>query len=129
MRAGPRAGDRFPDARLTLDGRAIRLQEAVVGPCLTLVLCGNAVWNTERLAEHPACRNALLRIKRLARRAEPGVLVDETGEAFARLGVDDAAQYLVRPDGYVGFRCAGQAFDALESYLAGWYAPMQSDNH
>jgi hypothetical protein len=56
------------------------------------------------------------------------VLVDETGEAFALLGVDDAAQYLVRPDGYVGYRCAGQAFAALESYLAEWYAPMQSDD-
>jgi hypothetical protein len=48
------------------------------------------------------CRNGLLRIKRLTRRSEPGALVDERGEAFARLGVDDAAQYLVRPDGYVG---------------------------
>jgi hypothetical protein len=130
LRAGPRAGDRFPDARLTLDGKTIRLQEAVVGPCLTLVLCGDEDrWNSERLAEHPACRNGLLRIKRLTRRAEPGVLVDETGEAFVRLGAADAAQYLVRPDGYVGFRCAGQAFDALESYLGEWYSPMQSDNH
>ena len=97
---------------------------------MTLVLCGNGdLWNTERLAEHPACRNGLLRIKRLTRHSGRGVLVDETGEAFARLGVEDAAQYLVRPDGYVGFQCAGQAFDALESYLAEWYARMQSDDH
>jgi len=130
LRAGPRAGDRFPDARLTLDGKTIRLQEAVVGPCLTLVLCGNGdLWNTERLTEHPACRNGLLRIKRLTRHSGRGVLVDETGEALARLGVDDAAQYLVRPDGYVGFRCGGQAFDALESYLAEWYARMRSDDY
>ena len=130
LRTGPRAGDRFPDAHLTLDGKTVRLQEAVVGSCLTLVLCGD--WdlsNTERLAEHPACRNGLLRIKRLTRHSERGALVDTTGEAFARLGVDDAAQYLVRPDGYVGFRCAGQAFGPLESYLAEWYAPMQSANH
>jgi len=128
LRAGPRAGDRLPDARLTRDGTAVWLQDAVVGPCLTLVLCGDGAWNTDRLDENPACRDGLLRIKRLARHSERGVLVDETGEAFARLGVDDAAQYLVRPDGYVGFRCAGRAFDALESYLAEWYAPMQSDN-
>ena len=129
LRAGPRAGDRFPDARLTLDGNVVRLQDAVVGPCLTLLLCGDGyLWNTQRLAELPACRNGLLRIKRLARHAERGVLVDETGEAFALLGVDDAAQYLVRPDGYVGYRCAGQAFGALESYLGEWYAPMQSDD-
>ena len=124
LRAGPRAGDRFPDAHLTLDGRDVRLHDAVVGPCLTLVLCGDGVaWNTERLGEHPVCRNGVLRIKRLTRRPERGALVDERGEAFARLGVDDAAQYLVRPDGYVGFRCAGQALDALERYLDEWYEP------
>ena len=127
--AGPRVGDRFPDARLTLDGRTVRLQEAVVGPCLTLVLCGDGEpFDTERLGRHPASRDGLLRVKRLTRRSERGALVDERGEAFARLGVDDAAQYLVRPDGYVSFRCAGRAFDALETYLTEWYTPMQSDN-
>ena len=126
LRAGPRAGDRFPDACLTLDGREVRLQEAVVGPWLTLVLCGDGeAWSTERLSEHPACRNGLLRIKRLTRHSERGALVDERGEAFARLGVEDTAQYLVRPDGYVGFRCAGQSLDALELYLTEWYAPGQ----
>jgi len=129
LRAGPRAGDRFPDARLTLDGKTVRLQEAVVGPCLTLVLCGDGdLWDTGRLAEHAVCRNGLLRTKRLTRHSDRGVLVDETGEVLQRLGVDDAAQYLVRPDGHVGFRCAGRAFDALESYLAEWYAPMKYDN-
>ena len=130
LRAGPRAGDRFPDARLTLDGQTVRLQEAVVGPCLTLVLCGDGEpFDVERLGRHSATRNGLLRILRLGRRSEPGALVDERGEALARLGVDHAAQYLVRPDGHVGFRCGGLAFDALESYLAEWYAPRQSDNH
>jgi 2-polyprenyl-6-methoxyphenol hydroxylase-like FAD-dependent oxidoreductase len=124
LRAGPRAGDRFPDACLTLDGRDVRLQEAVVGPWLTLVLCGDGEpWSAERLGEHPACRDGLLRILRLTRHSERGALVDERGEAFARLGVEDTAQYLVRPDGYVGFRCAGRAFDALERHLAEWYAP------
>ena len=124
LHAGPRAGDRFPDARLTLDGKPVRFQEAVVGPCLTLVLCGDGEpFDIERLGRHPASRNGLLRIKRLTRRSEAGALVDECGEAFARIGVEAAAQYLVRPDGYVGFRCAGRAFDALESYLAEWYPP------
>jgi 2-polyprenyl-6-methoxyphenol hydroxylase-like FAD-dependent oxidoreductase len=124
LQAGPRAGDRFPDARLTRDGKPIQLQEAVVGPCLTLVLCGDGEpWDTERLGSHPPCRNGLMRIMRLTRRSERGALVDERGEAFARLGVHDAAQYLVRPDGYVGFRCAGGQFDALERHLTAWYAP------
>jgi 2-polyprenyl-6-methoxyphenol hydroxylase-like FAD-dependent oxidoreductase len=129
LRAGPRAGDRFPDARLTLDGRMVRLQDAVVGPCLTLVLCGDGEpFDIERLSRHTSNRDGLLRIKHLSRCSERGALADEPGEVFARLGVEDAAQYLVRPDGYVGFRCAGRAFDALESYLAEWYPPTQSDN-
>ena len=118
LHAGPRAGDRFPDARLTLDGGTVRLQEAVVGPCLTLLLCGDGEsFDIERLARYAAGRGGLLRITHLVRGSAPGALVDEHGEAFARLGVEDAAQYVVRPDGYVGFRCAGRAFDALESYL------------
>lgn len=129
LEAGPRAGDRFPDACLTLDGETVWLQEAVVGPGLTLVLCGDGEgWNTERLGGLPGSHNGLLRIKRLTRRSGRGGLVDERGEAFALLGVENTAQYLVRPDGYVGFRCAGRDLDALERYLAEWYpAGAQSD--
>jgi len=124
LRAGPRPGDRFPDAHLTLNGEAVRLQEAVVGPCLTLVLCSDVEsFDIERLSRHPATRDGLLRIRLLTRRAKSGALVDEGGEAFKRLGVDDAAQYLVRPDGYVGFRCAGRSLDAVEQYLDQWFAP------
>ena len=35
---------------------------------------------------------------------------------FARLGVERAAQYLVRPDGYIAFRCAGNQLLGLERY-------------
>jgi hypothetical protein len=124
LRDGPRAGDRFPDARLTLDGNPVGLQEVVVGPCLTLVLCGDfESFDIERLTRHPATRDGLLRVRLLTRRATPGALVDDGGDAFRRLGVDDAAQYLVRPDGYIGFRCAGRALDAVEQYLDQWFAP------
>jgi hypothetical protein len=41
--------------------------------------------------------------------------------AFTRLGVRDAAQYLVRPDGYIAFRSAGRTFEQLDRYLAAWY--------
>jgi hypothetical protein len=52
-----------------------------------------------------------------------GTMVDENGNAFACLGVRHAAQYLVRPDGYIAFRCAGPTFNALERYVAVWYVP------
>lgn len=42
------------------------------------------------------------------------------GEAFSRLGVSHAAQYLVRPDGHVAFRTEGPDLAGLESYLAQW---------
>ena len=35
--------------------------------------------------------------------------------------VRDAAQYLVRRDGHVAFRCAGRELAALERYLATWH--------
>jgi 2-polyprenyl-6-methoxyphenol hydroxylase-like FAD-dependent oxidoreductase len=129
LKTGPRAGDRLPDACLTLDGETVWLQEAVVGPGLTLVLCGDAeTWDAARLTGQAALHSGLLRIVHLTRRPARGALVDERGEAFARLGVEDTGQYLVRPDGYVGFRCAGRDLDALERYLAERYpAGAQSD--
>jgi hypothetical protein len=50
-------------------------------------------------------------------------LIDENGHAFARLGVRDAVQYLVRPDGYVAFRSAGRTVESLDQYLSDWYVP------
>jgi hypothetical protein len=48
-------------------------------------------------------------------------LHDQNGRAVTRLGVRDAAQYLVRPDGYIAFRSAGHTFEPLDRYLAAWY--------
>jgi hypothetical protein len=50
-------------------------------------------------------------------------LVDEKGHALVRLGVRNAAQYLVRPDGYIAFRSGGRAFESLDRYLSQWYGP------
>ena len=43
----------------------------------------------------------------LTREATPGALHDLDGQVFARLGVDGTAQYLVRPDGHIGYRAGG----------------------
>jgi hypothetical protein len=37
------------------------------------------------------------------------------------LGAREAAQYLVRPDGYIAFRCGGRDLGAVERYLDEWY--------
>jgi hypothetical protein len=49
------------------------------------------------------------------------MLVDDGGEALERLGVNGAAQYLVRPDGHIGYRCAGSDLSGVSAYLARWF--------
>jgi hypothetical protein len=50
-------------------------------------------------------------------------LVDEEGTALAMLGVDSTAQYLIRPDGHIAFRCAGTDLASVGDYLRRWFAP------
>lgn len=123
LRAGPRAGDRLPDARITRRGQPAWLQQELGGPRLHLLLCGDPDdWDRSRVADLAARYAGLVAIHRLSR-GEGGEddLVDAAGEAFERLGVIDTAQYLVRPDGYVGFRCAGSDLDGVERHLAEWF--------
>jgi len=50
-------------------------------------------------------------------------LIDGEGGVASRYGSTPAA-YLIRPDGYVGFRRgAGQLFDHLPRYLANLFGP------
>jgi 2-polyprenyl-6-methoxyphenol hydroxylase-like FAD-dependent oxidoreductase len=122
LRRGPRAGERLPDAAVTLDGHATSLQRAVIGPHLSLLLCGDPRRWDDAAALSKLSRHAigLVKIHRLTPHPFPGALVDEGG-ALALLGVRDLAQLLVRPDGYIAFRCAGSRLDALSSYLTRWF--------
>jgi hypothetical protein len=124
LRSGPRAGDRLPDARLKSDGKLTYLQQEVSEPHLHLLLCGEAgKWDSRSLAELDRQHGDLVRARFLCRRnAPPGALIDEDGEALARLGVDTEAQYLVRPDGYVAFRCAGHDLAGVREYLGRWFS-------
>jgi Aromatic-ring hydroxylase, C-terminal len=122
--AGPRAGDRLPDAGLTLNGRAATLQREVIGPRVHLLLCGRLEeWAAQgtALASLTASYPDILVVRHLTRSVAPDTLVDGSGEAFARLAVRDTAQYLVRPDGYVAFRCAGTSLGGVERFLNRWY--------
>jgi len=128
---GPRAGDRLPDARVLRHGRAVWLQEAIAGPHLSLLLCGDLrMWDGRRLTQLGERYRDVVRIYGVSQVAPDALpvttrvdsLVDDQGEGFTRLGVQDARQYLVRPDGYIGFRCSGHRFDSLERYLETWFA-------
>jgi 2-polyprenyl-6-methoxyphenol hydroxylase-like FAD-dependent oxidoreductase len=121
LRRGPRAGDRLPDAQIVDGGRECWLQEALAAPTHHLLLCGSVEsWDSDQLLGLREHYDDLVAVHLLARDAIPGVLHDAQGEAFARLGVERAAQYLVRPDGHVGYRCGGTDLHGLERYLARW---------
>ncbi len=122
LRGGPRAGDRLPDAQLMLDGHPIALQRAVIGPYLALLLCGDTqTWDGARLASLAHRYAGLVKFHRLASQALPGMLVDD-GHTLALLSAHDGAQYLVRPDGYIAFRCGGSNLDGVTRYLEQWFS-------
>jgi 2-polyprenyl-6-methoxyphenol hydroxylase-like FAD-dependent oxidoreductase len=124
LQVGPRAGDRLPDAKIEHKGHQTYLQQELAGPSLHLLLCGVLDgWDHSQVAAITARHSRLAVIHYLTARSSPDVLVDSSGEVLSRLGVrgaQDSAQYLVRPDGHVGFRCAGRDLGALTMYLDQW---------
>jgi 2-polyprenyl-6-methoxyphenol hydroxylase-like FAD-dependent oxidoreductase len=121
LRRGPRAGDRLPDAHIVEQGRERWLQEALATPSYHLLLCGAAEsWNNDQLARLSERYAGLVTVHRLGRAAAAGVLHDVRGEAFARLGVEQTAHYLVRPDGHIAYRSAATDLRGLERHLARW---------
>jgi FAD binding domain/Aromatic-ring hydroxylase, C-terminal len=121
LRRGPRAGDRLPDAHIVEHGRERWLQEALATPTYHLLLCGPAEsWNNDQLARLSERYAGLVAVHRLAREAAVGVLHDVRGEAFSRLGVEQTAHYLVRPDGHLGYRSGASDLRGLERHLARW---------
>jgi len=47
-------------------------------------------------------------------------VLDADGATLRSLGATDGAQYVIRPDGYIGFRCAGYNLEAVDQYLRRW---------
>jgi 2-polyprenyl-6-methoxyphenol hydroxylase-like FAD-dependent oxidoreductase len=120
-RRGPKAGDRLPDARVARDGQECWLGEALAAPRFHLLLCGRpGDWDAGQLTAVRARYRDILTVHQLTREATRGALHDLDGQAFARLGVKAAAQYLLRPDGHIGYRCAGTDLDGFQRYLSRW---------
>ncbi|HEX3413044.1 MAG TPA: FAD-dependent monooxygenase [Stellaceae bacterium] len=115
--AGPAAGDRAPDAPLVTakDGASVRLYDLFAKHRHILLLMGPEVMPLT-LPRYPETVLAAHRV------APPGVagtdFIDCGGVVAKRYGSSPAA-YLIRPDGYVGFRCDGRTVSAnLPNYLA-----------
>ncbi len=70
-----------------------------------LLLCGPTdSWDDAEVERFADRWSWVVKVHRLTRDLGPDVVHDERGEVFTRLGADAGAQYLVRPDGHVGFR-------------------------
>ena len=119
LKAGPMAGDRLPDAPVTSRGGSTTLHHELAGPRFHLLLCGDdSEWDSAAIVEMEKTYPGLLSVKQLARRgSSDAVLQDSTGQAFARLGVESSATYVVRPDTYIGYRAAGSSLDGPREYL------------
>jgi 2-polyprenyl-6-methoxyphenol hydroxylase-like FAD-dependent oxidoreductase len=131
---GPRAGDRVPDAGPLQpgDGPAVRLCDLLRGVHHTLVLFGGP-------APDAASWQSLAAIARAVRRqhgelmqvylivdgasipdeltGDSGVLLDTEGAAHHRYQADLPNLYLIRPDGYIGFRSRPADQTAFTTYL------------
>jgi FAD binding domain len=121
LRRGPRAGDRLPDTRVTQNGQARWLGEALARPAFHLLLCGPlGDWHPSQLTALRHRHPDTVAVHHLTREATPGALADPDGQALARLGVDGTAQYLIRPDGHIGYRCGGDDLAGLQRHLTRW---------
>lgn len=110
-----RAGDRMPDAVVVADGRECWLFELLRTPGFHALLCGPTGGFGDRTGELERL-DVPLSVHRLARVAGPGVVADLSGELIRRLGHGPAV-YLIRPDGYIGFRSGGPGLDGAVRYL------------
>jgi hypothetical protein len=119
LEAGPRAGDRLPDARVESQGLSTYLQQALASPRLQALLCGpRSSWDENEVTMLLRRFPDLLSVRYLSPGPDSLALLDVEGRALAQLGVKDRAQYLVRPDGHIAFRCAGADLSHLASYMA-----------
>ena len=117
LRRGPRAGARLPDRRLTLNGEPVYLQRAVAGARFNLLLCGDtAAWDSTQVRMLREEFGGLLGVQYLSSPTTPGALCDD-GATLRLLGAEHGAQYLVRPDGYIGYRAGGYNLSGLARFL------------
>ncbi len=121
---GPHAGDRAPDAVVSKanGGAKLRLYDLVAEHRHLLLLTEDDSEALPVLAldipEHPI---AAYRIS--ASGIQGSELIDCEGEVTARYGSASAA-YLIRPDGYVAFRCRrSEVSERLPRYLAKVFGP------
>jgi 2-polyprenyl-6-methoxyphenol hydroxylase-like FAD-dependent oxidoreductase len=111
-RGGPAAGDRLPDASVVHNGQIGTLHGLLARPGWHLLLCGLDTRPAPGVADVGRRHADMLTVHRLP------------ADAALRLGSDRSGvtQYLVRPDGHVGYRAGGADGAGLGAYLTRWTA-------
>jgi 2-polyprenyl-6-methoxyphenol hydroxylase-like FAD-dependent oxidoreductase len=124
LHRGPHAGDRLPDAPVSLDGIPLTLHRALAAPRHHLLLTGPpAAWPPDQIASLAERHATVIDVHQLTREPASGALHDTEGQAHQRLGLrqgDVTAQYLVRPDGHIAYRAAGTNLAGLRTHLTRW---------
>lgn len=132
--AAPKAGDRAPDGTLLRPGSqaSVRLYELLRTPCHHLFLFhGRSATTTDcqdlaEIGTHVQARYKELIDVRLvvqnsvlleALREHDSILLDPDGSFHGQYGADSAWVYLLRPDGYIGYRCQPAEAEDLFYYL------------
>lgn len=119
IEGGPRAGDRFPDASVTVGGMESTLHRELSGPRFHLLLCGRAeLWDAARIVEIERIYGPDVAVRKLVRFGPAPQLVDASGAAHGILSVRGGAQYLIRPDGYIAYRAGGVNLKGTEDFLS-----------
>jgi len=128
-RKGPKAGDRLPDASIVHHGQPSRLHRALAAAGWHLLLCGPPdAWPAQAMTQLQERHPGLVAVHHLTMQNTPGALHDPDGQALRRLGLTarHTAQYLVRPDGHVGYRAGGTDATQLARYLGRWLPSSQT---
>jgi 2-polyprenyl-6-methoxyphenol hydroxylase-like FAD-dependent oxidoreductase len=128
-RNGPKAGDRLPDASIVHHGQPSSLHRALAGAGWHLLLCGPPdAWPAQTMTQLAERHPHVLTVHHLTGQNTPGALRDPHGQALRRLGLTarHTAQYLIRPDGHVGYRTGGTDVTELARYLRRWLPGPQT---
>lgn len=120
---GPAAGDRAPDAPLVKasDGTSLRLYDLFAQSRHTLLLLGKR--GEERPVQMPPDMARHITVQHISHPGTGAELIDREGRVAARYASAPAA-YLIRPDGYIGFRCEWSKVSThLPCYLSKIFKP------
>jgi hypothetical protein len=137
---GLAAGDRMCDAPLAsaTDGRATTLFAVMRGTRHTLLLLpdgrdGKAATQLQRTAAEAAREfpdvlvpHVILRAGEVARHASDAgtrAWIDTEGRVYDKLHANEGAAVLVRPDGYIGYRCHASDAATLGAHLGRYLVP------